>query len=177
MPEFDDRKCLSKLTFVNFGMDKRGLFNGIKNMFILEDFSNLKVNKQTIFAKVPGSKEREYDKESPCSILIKDLSRKYGEDKNYADLLLREHSLSSSHGGGMKYDSKTHCLTIKVTKEIKGKEVYLFDDVLTSGSQMMACVEKLYRAGASHVVCFALAKTCPEIGYPIVDIYGNRRWK
>ena len=40
---------------------------------------------------------------------------------------------------------------------IKGKYVLLFDDVVTTGASMAACVSLLRRAGARGVVCLALA--------------------
>ena len=40
---------------------------------------------------------------------------------------------------------------------VKGRYVLLFDDVVTTGASMAACVSLLRRAGARGVVCFALA--------------------
>lgn len=175
-PEFDNRHFLHKLTYFSFGQDKQAYLRNHANELVLNDYNNLKLKKNIIFAKVPGSKEITYDDKLPCSILIDRLSIQYGNERNYADLLIRNSKVQTSHGGGTKLSSKEHYDTITVTKDIRGKEIYLFDDVITTGSQMMACVERLYEAGASHVVCFAIAKTCP-MNNPIIDIYGNKRWE
>jgi len=42
--------------------------------------------------------------------------------------------------------------------EIKGKTVYLIDDVVTSGSTFAACARELKMAGARKVICMAIAR-------------------
>ncbi len=42
---------------------------------------------------------------------------------------------------------------------IEGKTVLLFDDIVTTGSSMGACVSHLVRAGARFVVCLSVATT------------------
>ncbi len=41
--------------------------------------------------------------------------------------------------------------------EVDGKYVILFDDVVTTGASMGACVSLLYKAGARGVLCFCMA--------------------
>ena len=175
-PEFDNRHFLKKLTYFSFGENKALYLQAHAHELVFTDYKDLSVNPNTVFAKVPGSKEIAYDENLPCSLLIEELSKRFGKKRNYADCLIRNKKVQTSHGGGTRLSSKEHYDSMYVTKNIKGKEVYLFDDVITTGTQMMACVERLYEAGASHVVCFAIAKTCPT-STPITDIYGTRRYK
>ena len=61
-------------------------------------------------------------------------------------------------------NSLKHLQTIEVIKEaaelIKDRTVYLFDDICTSGSTMLASSYILKKAGAREVVCFCIAHTC-----------------
>lgn len=40
---------------------------------------------------------------------------------------------------------------------LKGKTVFLIDDIVTTGASMTACIKKLKRAGASKIYCVAVA--------------------
>ena len=42
-------------------------------------------------------------------------------------------------------------------QSIKGKRVILVDDIVTTGASLAACVQKLLRAGATEVLCVAVA--------------------
>lgn len=55
----------------------------------------------------------------------------------------------------------THLTSICVERPIliQGKSTLLLDDVITSGSSMVACARLLLQNGASRVQCFALGKT------------------
>ena len=46
----------------------------------------------------------------------------------------------------------------KIAGEIIGRQVVLVDDVVTTGSSMMACAELLRQAGANGVICLAVAR-------------------
>lgn len=46
-------------------------------------------------------------------------------------------------------------------QELKGKNIILIDDIVTTGATLCQCAKMLYQQGASNVVCFAMASTMP----------------
>lgn len=64
-----------------------------------------------------------------------------------------------SHGGNRSID--THLASIEVTtpRLVKGRDIVLLDDVITTGNSMEACKQLLLGAGAERVACLALART------------------
>lgn len=51
-----------------------------------------------------------------------------------------------------------HLFCLKNADEVRGKCVLLFDDVVTTGASMAACVNLLRKAGASAVICLCIAQ-------------------
>jgi hypothetical protein len=164
--------------------DWRGGKTGYVKTHLLElfnneyrDFNNLE---NAIFAKVPSHDEVVLKNDKPCNYILKEFNSRYGYII-YPDLLLKNRIVEQKHGSMGKarnccddYESTI----INPNRNIKGKTIYLFDDIVTSGSTMMACVQRLYEAGAGHVVCFCIARTLPGLGYGLnhLDgevIYGN----
>ncbi|MBO5203823.1 MAG: ComF family protein [Clostridia bacterium] len=47
--------------------------------------------------------------------------------------------------------------------EVKGRYAILFDDIVTTGASMSACVRLLRKAGAKGVLCFSLASSKKDI--------------
>lgn len=181
-PLMTNRIMEEKLNFSNFGYNKKEyILNNIKDI-IKTDLSGIYVPSDAIIAKVPGSKETSVSYDSPTSYLINGLSKINNNYNTYYDLLLRTSIVSQNHG--MLYFGEhsdrtidKHLRTIYVNPKynIKGKTIYLYDDIVTSGASMMACVEKLYEAGAGHVICFCLARTCPFGKYKLYDVEGGER--
>ena len=182
-PNIDNRVQLPKLKYSGFadGNGKKSLYvKNHVNDFMNYDYNNLSVSKDVLFAKVPGHNETVSDSNAPCRFILDELSKRYGISKNWYDLLLRKQSTTEAHGvGGIHGSIQTHLDSIYVNEKykVKGKIIYLFDDVLTTGASMMACVELLYRAGAGHVVCFCLGRSCPTNGYGLDMLEGQRRYK
>lgn len=167
---------LKKLTYKNFGCKKVEVTKKYAKKFVDEDYNDLVVSKDVVFAKVPGSKETKESNDSAMKYIIDALSEKYGINKNYNDLLLRKSSVETNHHNkNANRNIQKHLDTIYVTRKIKGKIVYLFDDITSTGASMIACVEKLYEADAGHVVCFTLARTCNEDGYYFIELDGRKR--
>ncbi len=50
-------------------------------------------------------------------------------------------------------------LSVSNAEEIRGKFVFLLDDIVTTGASMASCVSLLKKAGASAVLCLCIAKT------------------
>ena len=51
-----------------------------------------------------------------------------------------------------------HLFSIRDREAVRGKCVLLFDDIVTTGASMAACVKLLREAGARSVICFCLAQ-------------------
>lgn len=62
---------------------------------------------------------------------------------------------SAHYGGGARGDISN----LEVSDDVYGKNIILFDDVLTSGSTMRNLRAELLRKGASSVDCFSFGKT------------------
>ena len=50
--------------------------------------------------------------------------------------------------------------TIEVKILLTNRTVYLFDDICTSGTSLLACSHILRQAGTKEVICFVIAHTC-----------------
>ena len=76
------------------------------------------------------------------------------------DLLVRTKEIKKSTDGGNR-SQKEHEETIKVSSPdaVKGKHVYIFDDIYTSGATLCACKNVVLKAGAANVKIFAVGKT------------------
>ena len=76
------------------------------------------------------------------------------------DLLVRTEEVPKSTDGGPR-DQDLHEETIDVSSPdaVKDKDVYIFDDVYTSGATLGACANLVRKAGATNVKIFAVGKT------------------
>lgn len=79
-----------------------------------------------------------------------------------SDCLQRVRSIRRSHFGA-KRDVKTQYDTLEISGdlEVAGKWVILLDDVLTTGSTLVACARRLKEAGASCIAAVVLGRTVP----------------
>jgi predicted amidophosphoribosyltransferase len=64
-----------------------------------------------------------------------------------------------AHGGDRSIETHLNSIRVENVKLIKGKKVFVIDDVTTSGNSLLACKKLLEDAGAYKVLCIALAKT------------------
>ena len=74
--------------------------------------------------------------------------------------LQRIKSIQSAHVGGTR-SAFLHKGTIQLKDKelIEGKNVLLFDDIVTTGSSMSACCDILRQANPKSIVCFCLGRT------------------
>ncbi len=157
---------LDSICWENFGIRKAE--EPINNKFWHEkywhDFDIIEIKSNLIMCKVPGSKETKdnYKKNSICSKIIDYLCEKhnipYSNKGNILYRLVETEPLRYNNEHRSVKDIKA-TIEVRNRSVVKGKLVYLFDDIFTTGASMIACAEKLYEAGAGHVVCFAIAKT------------------
>lgn len=85
------------------------------------------------------------------------------EFQNTDNLLRRTKTILKAATGGPR-NQQVHIDSIVVTDadQVRGKTVYLFDDITTTGSSLKACKSLLLAAGASRVVMIALGQTHNE---------------
>ena len=76
------------------------------------------------------------------------------------DLLIRTESIKKASNGGPR-DKALHISTISIEEKnlIKNKNVFLIDDIRTTGTTMDACEYLLKEAGALQVIPMTLAET------------------
>lgn len=81
------------------------------------------------------------------------------------DLLIRTKTVSSSHYDLREPEKYQPTISVINSEAVKGKTILLLDDVVTTGTVIKVCQEKLEQAGANRVVCLTLGRT----------VSGNRR--
>lgn len=161
-PEIDNRKPLKVFNQLEFGQTK-------KNINILHHldsfaglFKDIYIDNKIILVRVPGHDEVTYRSASPMSKLIARIIELHGSGVNGACFLKRNRVTVAAKEE--ERNSVKHLQTITVIDEakelIKDRTIYLFDDICTSGSTMLACSHILKQAGARNVVCFCIAHTC-----------------
>ncbi|MFQ3171363.1 MAG: putative amidophosphoribosyltransferase [Oleispira sp.] len=84
--------------------------------------------------------------------------------KNTGNLLKRKTTVAKSATGGDR-SLQHHIDSIEVTDAafVKGKVVYLFDDISSTGNSLAACKSLLLTAGATQVVMISLGQTVADI--------------
>lgn len=80
---------------------------------------------------------------------------RFTNDKN---VLLRYTTVAKAATGGVR-SIKVHLDSIKVTENVQGRTVYLFDDIASTGCSLEACKQLLLGAGATRVAMVALGRT------------------
>lgn len=175
-PSMSGRNYFKKITCSEFKNKKGEYVRSHLSDLMEKDYKNIGISlpKNAVFVKIPGHNETSYNPNSPCSILIKELCQKYGKERDYSDFLIRS-SVVRNHDSGRDINDHVKTIIPIKTKKITGKIVYLFDDVCTTGIQMSVCIDKLYKAGAGHVVCFCICRTCPRNNYKLDEIEGGSR--
>lgn len=106
---------------------------------------------------VPSSDPQK--KESGVMQLAKRLASEHDRVDGTMCLVRTKKIQKLAHGGPR--DKEVHLGSIEVVHKelIKGQEVLLLDDVMTTKNSLAACKELLYAAGASKVQPLAIAKT------------------
>lgn len=83
------------------------------------------------------------------SLEFKCLFKRVNNGLNYEQKLLNFKQRASNIAGAFKL----------VRKDIRGRDIILIDDVVTSGATLGECARMLYEAGANNVICFSIAHT------------------
>lgn len=118
--------------------------------------------KHPLLVPIPISKKRLRDRGfNQCALIAQSLEKCDG-GKNFKvdlDLLQKYKELESQIGKTRTERLKNlqNCFCIQKGKEIKGRNIILFDDVVTTGATMHEAERTLKRSGARKVWCIALA--------------------
>lgn len=89
--------------------------------------------------------------------LVRNISAAFNFE-NEQNLLVRLATIDKAATGGER-SMKVHFDSIKVTGQVQGKTIYLFDDITSTGSSLQACKKLLLNAGAHRVAMIALGRT------------------
>ncbi|QZD93725.1 ComF family protein [Qipengyuania xiapuensis] len=98
-----------------------------------------------------------------AALLARELGRS-GQGELFVDGLKRVKRTPSLGGMGAKARARvlSGAITVPQPERIKGRDILLVDDVLTSGATSTACVKALKRAGAKSVVIACFARVLDE---------------
>jgi len=143
-------------------------FGRILAWFISRHLSDLK---PCLIANVPGFKDgsvvRLFQEVETCTtnLLLESVTRNLEGDRWIDEgNLLAQIRRKSIKQHCCKTDVKRmrnirDVFAVSYPEKVKGKNVILLDDVVTSGATMKECAEILYESGAGNVVGLTLAKT------------------
>lgn len=134
---------------------------------------DLPIDMETVLVRIPGHDEVEYDESKPMSRVIKEVIKNHnGQGIDGSSILRRSCKTDESKNGNRIIEKHLQTIYVDETKRgvLKGKTVFLLDDISTSGASLVACTELLYRAGAGHVICICLARTCGYGKFAPVEI-------
>lgn len=131
---------------------KKGAPDGIS--YFYPHLKNMKTDDH-VLCVVPSSSPD--SKSSGLKELITMLIK--NNNQNGIDCLVRHIKVEPAKWGHREISK--HLGSIKVVGDsiIQGKNIIVFDDVVTSGNTLIACRKLLIEAGANSVACFALGKT------------------
>lgn len=138
--------------------------------YFASTFDDIDIDQNTVLTRPPSHDEIKYDSTKPMSKVISCIVDRHGSGINGCGILKRRYIVEESKIGDRSIYKHLKSIEIENAISIKGKTIYLIDDICTSGASLIACTELLYRAGAGHVVCFCLARTCGDGKYAPVEI-------
>lgn len=110
-----------------------------------------------VFCIVPSHSQNQVS--AGLLALAKQISPNFHFNNN-DNLLRRTRTVAKAATGGAR-NQQIHLDSIEVTdaSAVRGQTVFLFDDVSSTGSSMLACKQLLLNAGADRVAMIALGQT------------------
>jgi len=114
--------------------------------------------KDFICLPVPSSKGKYIKRGFNQSEIITEIFCKKLNLKMENSILNREKETDAQFTLGKKDRFKNVQNAFKVCKDIKGKNIVLVDDIVTSGATLLEISKVLYENGANRVKCFTLSK-------------------
>lgn len=130
----------------------------------------LRSNKQiNMICCIPGHNANPMNSSTITQIITRVLNDNDGII-NGAQNLIREKTVPAQKTQDRnERNIETHLNSIKVERNVQGKTIILIDDVVTSGSSMLACKKLLLDAGAKAVYCYGFAVA--HTHWPTPDIW------
>jgi len=93
-----------------------------------------------------------------CSLICSGISQELGVKVLANTLIRREHSNSQTHETRIgRWENVRDSFDVMGAEHIRGKTILLVDDVVTTGSTMLACAKTLIERGGCHVCIAAVA--------------------
>lgn len=169
-PNQGKRKSLINFDQYEFGKKSKNQTIIRRLNYFASAFDDIDIDQNTVLTRPPSHDEIKYDSSKPMSKVISCIVDRHGSGINGCGILKRRYIVEESKTGDRSIYKHLKSIEIENVISIKGKTIYLIDDICTSGVSLIACTELLYRAGAGHVVCFCLARTCGDGKYAPVEI-------
>lgn len=130
---------------------------------IFHRWKHINENEFTL-CKVPSSDKNKVNN-SISKLIKKIINRSTEKHRDGSDLIIRKYSIKPQHKsyGDERLSIPSHLNSLDIDKTkldlIDGKNVILFDDVLTTGNSMKSSSVLLFKHKAQSVIQFALSKT------------------
>jgi predicted amidophosphoribosyltransferase len=141
---------------------KDGYENGIdhaRQEFLLASLE-LDLPEDTLVAIVPGHEATASNAGRPLANVVARLPNWNGALRQAADTLIRHTTVAKLAAGGDR-GIEVHIGSVHIPRPqtVAGRDVFLIDDVTTTGNSLRACRELLVRAGTRRIAAVALART------------------
>ena len=117
-------------------------------------------NEEWLACTIPGH-DQIYASENPMDTFLKYVYLP-GNIHPVIGLIIRKEAMPKKHGetyGDRTPDKDYESYKIGNTRNIKGQNIIIFDDIVTSGSSLIAARRFLEKNGAKRVAMFAIGKT------------------
>lgn len=144
----------------------------LRDLIIAYKFSDKIEFKNSLSQLLPTPSELENAVLIPVPIhRRKLLTRKYNQATELAKIYARKHNLTleafalkrtkftKQIGKSKTQRAEQLGQSIEAQLDLTNKNVYLIDDILTTGATLKACIKALKKAGANKIVCITLAFT------------------
>jgi ComF family protein len=115
-----------------------------------------------ILVPMPNSKKRRQERGFNQCEIICNILQSLDQNQTFSynpRLLLKIKDVTSqtkTHNRAERLENLKNCFAVKNPELVQGKNIILFDDVITTGATMEEAKRTLRKAGARKVICFAV---------------------
>ena len=165
---YEDRLVKKAIHSLKFRKNKRfaKIFAQILYDEILEDMSELETLsnfKKPILIPIPLSKQRLRERGfNQCELIAKELSildndSSFIFEKNILIKIKDTPHQSRTKNKKERLENLKNCFKVKQPEKVKGKNIILLDDVVTTGTTLKEASKTLRRYGAKKIICLTVA--------------------